>query len=164
MNRMIIIGLLALSNISLLPHPIHIAVIEIRHNAENRTLEVEAKIFADDLQDDIRDQLGIKTDLLNPKHYQRDTSAVRKYLEQFFILELNGEKIKGHYLGFELEGMASWSYIEFTNVKKVKSLSGKANILMRQFDDQKNIVHLSVNEESKTYYLRNRQGYFSYQK
>jgi hypothetical protein len=128
-------------------HPIHVSVTEITWDEKERELEIIARIFVDDLETSIRkanDQpelklLGSSTDQL-----------VWRYLESRFGISLEGRAQKLKYLGHEIEGDAILCYIQVSNVKKWKEIDVMNNIITELYDDQSNLVHVTVNEKVKS--------------
>ena len=47
-------------------HPFHVSVIEINHNAVDKTLEISCKIFTDDFEKILAKNYKAKVDLINP--------------------------------------------------------------------------------------------------
>lgn len=128
-------------------HPIHVSVTEIALDEKERELEIIARIFIDDLETSIRkanDQpelklLGSSTDQL-----------VWKYLESRFRISLDGRMQQVKYLGHEIDGDAILCYIQVSNVKKLKEIEVMNSMITELYDDQSNLVHVTVNEKVKS--------------
>jgi hypothetical protein len=128
-------------------HPIHVSITEITLDEKERELEIIARIFVDDLETSIRkanDQpelklLGSSTDQL-----------VWKYLESRFRISLDGRMQKVKYLGHEIEGDAILCYIQVSNVKKWKEIEVMNSMITELYDDQSNLVHVTVSGKVKS--------------
>lgn len=128
-------------------HPIHVSVTEITMDEKERELEIITRIFIDDLEASIRkakDQPELK--LLGPSTDQ----LVWEYLESRFRISLDGRIQKIKYLGHEIEGDAILFYIQVSSVKKWKEIEVANSMITELYDDQSNLVHITVNEKVKS--------------
>lgn len=133
------------------PHPFHVSVIEINHNAAEKTLEISCKIFTDDFEKTLARINNTKVDLINPPNKAAMDSLVKKYVLSHLTLKANGKPIINYtYLGFEHETEAVYSYIEVSNVPSLSKLDISTNIMYDTFDDQMNIMHVVVNGNRKS--------------
>lgn len=124
------------------PHPIHISVVEISHNAADKTLEISCKIFTDDFEKILSKKYNAKVDLINPPNKAAMDTLVKKYVLSHLSIKADGKPLSFHYLGFENEGEAAYSYLEVGNIAIVKKLEITINIMHDLFDDQMNIIHV----------------------
>lgn len=131
-------------------HPIHISVIEINHNASDKTLEIMCKIFTDDFERTLAKKYNAKVDLINPPDKAAMDSLVKKYLNSHLHIKANGRPVSFSYLGFEHEVEAVYSYIEVLNVPSVNRFDVTTDIMYDTFDDQMNILHVIVNGNRKS--------------
>ena len=131
-------------------HPFHVSVIEINHNAVDKTLEISCKIFTDDFEKILAKNYKAKVDLINPPNKAAMDSLVKKYLFSHLSIKVNGKPVLFSYLGFENDKEAAYSYIEVQNVPVVNKLEVTTDIMYDQFDDQMNIMHVTVNENRKS--------------
>jgi hypothetical protein len=128
-------------------HPIHVSVTEIALDEKERELEIIARIFVDDLETSIRkanDQSELK--LTGPSTDQ----LVWKYLEPRFRISLDGLAQKIKYLGHEFEGDAILCYIQVGNVKKWNEIEVMNSMITELYDDQSNLVHVTVSGKMKS--------------
>ena len=131
-------------------HPIHISVIEINHNAAEKSLEIMCKIFTDDFERTLAKKYNAKVDLINPPNKGAMDSLVKKYLLSHLHIKTNGKPVSYSYLGFEHEVEAVYSYIEVLNVPSVSRFDILTDIMYDTFDDQMNILHVVVNGNRKS--------------
>jgi len=137
-----------LSSLLLSLHPFHVSVMSVHHSAEESSLQITLKIFADDLeeamnQEGFRKKGQAYIDVLNPQDEQQLNVYVEQYIHQHLSMTVNGKAVKPSFLGQEMEDMAMWCYLEVTDVEKIKSLKVKSSIMTEIFDDQINIVHVN---------------------
>ncbi len=134
------------------PHPFHVSVVEIEHNANDKTLEISCKIFTDDFETILARNYNAKVDLTNPpanNHAAMD-SLVKKYIYSHLSLKLGGKPAAFNYIGYEVEKEAAYGYIEVANVTAVSKLDITNTVLFDKFDDQVNIMHVKVNGDRKS--------------
>lgn len=131
-------------------HPLHISVIEVNHNARDKTLEISCKIFTDDFENILAKNYKVKVDLINPKDKAAMDSLVKKYLINHFSIKANGKPVVYNYLGFENEGEAAYCYLEVSQVPTISKLDITNTILYDSFDDQLSILHVTVDGKRKS--------------
>lgn len=131
-------------------HPFHVSVIEINHNAADKTLEVSCKIFTDDFEKILTKNYKAKVDLISPPSKAAMDSLVKRYVLSHLAIKADGKPVTLNYLGFENEGEAAYSYIEIENVASVKKIEIATNLMHDLFDDQMNIVHVTVGGNRKS--------------
>lgn len=137
-----------LSSILLILHPFHVSVMSVYHSAEENTLQITLKLFADDLeeamnQEGFRQEGQAYIDVLNPKDRQQLNVYVEEYIRQHMQIEVNGQSVRPAFLGQEMEDMAMWCYLEVKDVEKINSIRVRSSIMTEIFDDQINIVHVN---------------------
>jgi hypothetical protein len=131
-------------------HPIHVSVTEITYDEKEKELEVIARIFIDDLEASIRQAKNQPDiDLLNPGGAPTDR-LVSDYLQSRFKILLDGREQKTVYLGHEIENEAMLCYIQVPNVKKWKTIEVMNSIITELYDDQSNLVHVTVRGNVKS--------------
>jgi hypothetical protein len=60
------------------------------------------------------------------------------------------KNVSFNYLGFEKEGLVVYVYVEGINISKVKKLVVSNSIMHDMFDDQTNIMHITINGDRKS--------------
>lgn len=131
-------------------HPFHVSVVEINHNATDRTLEISCKIFTDDFEKVLAKNYQTKVDLSNPPDKKAMDSVVKKYIFSHLSVSADGKPGKLVYVGFEREAEAVFSYVQIDNVPSVKKIDVTDKLMQDMFDDQVNIVHVIVNGNRKS--------------
>lgn len=131
-------------------HPFHVSVIEINHNAADRTLEISCKIFTDDFEKALAKNYKTKVDLINPPNKAAMDSLVKKYLYSHLTIRANGKPVVFNYLGFENDHEAAYGYIEVPNVPAVNNVEIQTSIMYDMFEDQMNIFHVTVGGKRKS--------------
>lgn len=145
-------------------HPLHLSVSDIDHNPEAKTLEITQRLFADDLEDALRQFSGEKVDVLNPADPEHLKELIGEYVQQHFIISLNEQPQALHYLGYEQEEDAMWLYFQLTEVPDFSSIGVKNTVFFEMFDDQTNIINVKKEGRIRSLKLHQEQeqGRISY--
>ena len=131
-------------------HPLYISVLEINHNAKEKTLEISCKIFTDDFEKILARNYNTKVDLVNPPDKKSMDTLVKKYIQTHLSANLDGKPVRFSYLGFERESEAVYSYFEVDNVMAVKTISLTNKLMQDMFTDQINLMHVTVGGNRKS--------------
>lgn len=126
-------------------HPIHVTVTEIEFDEKDKRLEVMMRVFIDDFETTIRNHLRQpELDLLQPANGQTTDQLIGLYLKDRFRISLDDKVQKMQYLGHEQDGDAFVLYVEVPNVKRFKTIYVFNDILTTEYNDQSNLVHVTV--------------------
>jgi hypothetical protein len=132
------------------PHPFHVSVIEVNHNAGDKSLEISCKIFTDDFEKILAKNYNTKVDLINPTNKAPMDSLVKKYILSHLSISANGKPVSPQFLGFEIDKEAAYGYLEVDNVPVLNKINISTNMMYDQFEDQVNIMHVIVNGNRKS--------------
>lgn len=131
-------------------HPVHVSVTEVNYDEKDRALEVTSRVFVDDLEIAMRKRLNQPDlDILNPKGQTLD-DMMRAYLTSQMIISLDGRRQQLNYLGHEREGDAFVFYIEVPKIKKWRTIAIANRVLTEIYEDQSNLVHITVRGKVKS--------------
>jgi hypothetical protein len=144
-------GLLQVLAFSLCVHPMHVSVTEIDFDEKDKELEITSRIFIDDLEKTLQSELKQpELDLLNPQNGQTIDQMAGKYLAGHLRISLDGKPQKTEYLGHERDGEALIFYVLVSKVKKWKTIQVFNDVITATYDDQSNLVHVTVQETVKS--------------
>ena len=132
-------------------HPLHVSVTEIEWDEKERELEIISRIFTDDLETAIRaDRQLPELDLLNPAGDLTTQELIKEYVLKRISIAVDGKDQKLNFLGFENDGEAVICYIQVKDVRKVKNVTVGQSVMLETFDDQSNLVHVTVSGKVKS--------------
>ncbi|HEV8273677.1 MAG TPA: DUF6702 family protein [Chitinophagaceae bacterium] len=131
-------------------HPFHVSVVEINHNATDKTLEISCKIFTDDFEKVLAQNYKTKVDLTNPPDRKAMDSVVKKYIFSHISIAVDGKPGTLSYVGFEKDNEAVYCYVEIDNIPSVKKVELTDKLMHDMFTDQVNIIHVIVKGERKS--------------
>jgi hypothetical protein len=132
------------------PHPFHVSVVELNHNATDKTFEISCKIFTDDFEKVLAQNYKTKVDLINPSNRKAMDSLVKKYVLAHLSVTADGKPVTLTYLGFEHDKEAVFSYIQADNIPSVRKIDLTNRIMHDLFTDQINIMHITVAGKRKS--------------
>jgi hypothetical protein len=127
-------------------HPMHVSVTEIEMDEKEKRLEIMMRVFVDDLELTLRRNFKQpELDVLDPKGQSLD-QLMQEYLKTRFQISLDGKPQLVKYLGHERDHEAFIFYVEVDKVKKWKSIQVQNSIITEIYDDQSNLVHVTLAE------------------
>ncbi|WP_428329831.1 DUF6702 family protein [Mucilaginibacter sp.] len=131
-------------------HPIHVSTTNIEYNKQDSKLEVICTIFTDDFEAALVKQYHSKTDLNKADMHAAMDALVKKYVAEHLQIKA-GTVVSLNYLGFEINREATDIYLESADkLPAVKKVDVDVSLLHNLFDDQINIVHITVNGVRKS--------------
>ncbi|WP_426668019.1 DUF6702 family protein [Mucilaginibacter sp. McL0603] len=131
-------------------HPIHVSTTNISFNKEDHKLEVICTIFTDDFEAALVKQYGKKTDLTKTELHAVMDVLVKNYLAAHLQIKVSPAVLPLNYVGFEINKEATDVYLESDKINEVRKISVDVSLLHNLFDDQINIVHITVNGVRKS--------------
>jgi hypothetical protein len=132
-------------------HPVHVSVTEITYSEKDKALQMISRIFIDDLELAIQEELKDNyIDILKPANGKTTDEIVSAYLLKHMKLKVDGKPQTLHYLGHEIDGLAIICYIEIPNIKKLKTVEPMNDVIMATHHDQSNLVHVTYKDKLKS--------------
>ncbi len=131
-------------------HPFHVSVVEINHNAGDKTLEISCKIFTDDFEKVLAQNYKTKVDLVNPPDKPAIDTLIKKYIVSHLSVSPDNKTVKLLYIGHERESEAVYCYLEIDNIPTVKKMEISNKLMHDLFTDQVNLVHVVVEGTRKS--------------
>jgi hypothetical protein len=131
-------------------HPLYISVTEINHNAKDKTLEISCKMFTNDLEATLEKSAHAKVDLSEPKDKKVTDKLITDYVGRHLQLKVDGKAVSLHFLGSEKEADGTWSYFQVNDIPAVKRIDIVNSLLYDNFEQEINIMHVSVGGVKKS--------------
>ncbi len=138
------VPLLSASGPADLPHPLYISVTEINHNSKDKILEVSCKVFTNDFEAVLEKMAGVKVDLSSAKDKAASDKLIAGYVERHLRLKVDGKPVQLHFVGSENEEDGTWSYFQVNDVPTVKRIDATDELLYDGFNQEINIMHVTV--------------------
>ena len=139
-----------ISSVIILAHPLHISVTEIALDPKERELEITLRVFTDDLELAIREMKNDQAlNLLKPVNSTIDKLAW-EYLQSKLKISTDRAPRTIKYLGHEMDDDVLIFYIQVEPIENFETLSITNSVLTELYDDQANLVNVTVKEQTKS--------------
>src|ERR1700761_2633452 len=132
------------------PHPLYISVTEINHNPKDKILEISCKVFTNDLEAVLEKMSGSRVDLSVASDKAASDKLIEAYVEKHLRLRVDGKPAVLHFVGSEKENDGTWSYFQVNDVATVKKIDVVDELLYESFEQQINILHVTVGGQRKS--------------
>ncbi|MDQ6814885.1 MAG: hypothetical protein M3040_14210 [Bacteroidota bacterium] len=145
-------------------HPFYISVTEMNYNVKSKSFEVSCKMFAEDIENVLKQNYKTNVDLSNENLLAQNNQLLNNYITKHLSFNINSKAVSFKFVGFEKEKESVYCYLELTNVPEVKKLAVTNSILYDLKTEQINIMHVMVNgkrESTKVDYPKD-QASFSF--
>ena len=123
-------------------HAIYISVVEI--NSKNNNLEIVFKIFRDDLEDGIKNNLGKNVSIDSQYKVDLNNKIIQEYLNAVTSIKLNNEKKELLFLNFILENERIKVNTKINNNSIIDTIEIYNEILIDVFSNQKNVIFFNI--------------------
>ena len=131
-------------------HPLHLATVEIDHNATDKTLEITCKTFWDDFESILTKINKSRVDLTSDKTTADNNKRVFEYIKSHLQITADGKPVQLSFVGYEKEDIVVYSYLQVDNISSLKNVTIINTLMHDMFDDQVNIIHVIVKGERKS--------------
>jgi hypothetical protein len=125
-------------------HPLHVSTTDISFNAQDNQLEVICTIFTDDFEVALEKQFHTKADLTKPEMHTAMDAFVKNYINSHLQLKTGAAPLALNYIGYEINREAVNVYLESAKIAVPKKIDAEITLLQNVYDDQLNIVHMTV--------------------
>ena len=131
-------------------HPLHLATVEINHNATDKTLEITCKTFWDDFESILSKVNKSKVDLVSGKDTAGNNKKIFEYIKSHLQITIDGKPVQMSFVGYEKEDVVVYSFLQVDNISSVKKVAIVNSLMHDMFDDQVEIIHMIVNGNRKS--------------
>lgn len=135
-------------------HDFHVSILNIAHNSKSESLELTLKVFTDDLEAAVEKWLYEDLNLGTQDESPRADRYIQEYLTNRIKINLDGKPAEWKWLGKEVELDATWCYLEIQGLSTLKKIEISNHVLLEQFDDQSNLVHVEAAGKRQSLYLK----------
>lgn len=134
-------------------HKYYFSVTQVDYDSKSQSLQIITRIFYDDLQRALQERYDPEIEVDETYDQDKLNQFIKRYISQKFFVKINGEDQEINYLGHEDDNDYVVCYIEVKNVHDISSVSIENTLLMDVFPDQKNVVHIHVGDNKKSFLL-----------
>ena len=126
-------------------HPIYISVIEI--NSRENNLEIVFKIFRDDLEDGIKNNLGKNVSIDTQSKVKLNCKIIQEYLNTVTSIKINDKKNDIFFSDFFLENERIKINAKISNDLLIDSIEIYNEILIDVYSNQKNVIFFNIYDQ-----------------
>ena len=131
-------------------HPFYISVTEMSLNSKTKSLEISCKMFAEDIEDVLKQNYKVPVDLSNEKMLSQNNKLINNYILKHFSVNIDSKAAALKFVGFEKENESVYCYFEVLNVPAIQKIIVNNTILQDYKQEQINIMHVIVNGTRKS--------------
>ncbi len=140
-------------------HPYYLSATRVLYSKTYNQFQCTSRFFIDDLES------LYKSKLVNNEIYKFEKKKfedfLKEYLKQNFIILYDDVIQNQTFVGTEFLNDIIIIYFEYQIKSDFKKITIKNSVLMSHISDQKNIIHLEINDEKKSYLLTLKKPFFS---
>tara|TARA_Y200000002_G_scaffold34652_1_gene25340 strand:- start:204 stop:719 length:516 start_codon:yes stop_codon:yes gene_type:complete len=140
-------------------HPYYLSATRVLYSKTYNQFQCTSRFFIDDLES------LYKSKLVNNEIYKFEKKKfevfLKEYLKENFIILYDDVIQNQTFVGTEFLNDIIIIYFEYQVKSDFKKITIKNSVLMNHISDQKNIVHLEINDEKKSYLLTLKKPFFS---
>lgn len=134
-------------------HKYYVALTEIEFNKKQQTIEIIMSVFMDDIEIALNEEFKIDAQISNSNEVNNLDNYFSKYLTNNFKILINNTKKEYTFIGKEYDGNIVYFYLEIENISKVNTIEINNTVLIKYFNDQKNLVKVKVNNNQESLFL-----------
>ena len=150
--------LLFLSSFFYLLHTFHVSKTMVEYNEKEKSLQISVHLFIDDLEESLKKEGHTKLFICTEREATQAEKHIESYLRKNLSFSINGKSTSYTFVGKEgsSDMSAVWIYLEIPVTGKIKTINIKNSLLIGEFDDQKNLVHvIGPNKKERTVIFAN---------
>ncbi len=136
-------------------HRYYLSLTEVHVNTQKQTLDVSCKLFTDDLENALFKKYGKKIDLSTSNKNKEVEIILNKYINENFKINVGGKLQTLSFVGFEIDGDATWCYLEINSFKEKGKINVLNSLLYEYLPEQSNMINFYWNETNKSAKLTN---------
>lgn len=136
-------------------HKYHLSLTKINFSPKSNSVQITMQCFIDDIETIINKENDIVSELATKREVNNIDSLLQKYVLTNFKIRLNNKLQSLIFIGKEYEKDLVYFYLEIDSISQINSIEIQNKVLLETFNDQQNIVKINLNNQKKTFYLKN---------
>jgi hypothetical protein len=136
-------------------HEYYVSVTKVEYVKEQKSVQIISQIFMDDFEKLLRERYD-KSITLAKKNELNSVAIetyMQKYLQYKLNFKINSKDMVFKFIGKEYKDDIVYCYLEIENVKNIKTITIKNEVLFDIFEDQQNILRTKINGKDKSFIL-----------
>jgi uncharacterized protein YuzE len=131
-------------------HKFYLSLTDITYIEKEKSVQIIMNVFMDDIELAVNKQYNIDLQLSTKKEFKSADDYFEKYLNEFFKIKINDKQLPYKYLGKEYDGDIVYFYLEISNINQIKNIEISNKVLVKEFNDQQNIVKITVGKDKQS--------------
>lgn len=150
-----IVFFLALSFTSFTAHKFYIGVYQVDYKVEKKEFQITSRVFIDDIEKALETKFKKKLNLATSKESKESEELIATYFKEKFKISVNNKSHEMILFAKEYEDDVLICYHKISYSGKIKSLNIYNSILIEQFSEQQNLLHININSIKKSFLFTN---------
>ena len=134
-------------------HKYYVALTEIEHKEDTKSIQIIMNVFIDDIEATINKEYNIDAKLSYKEELKDIDSYFQKYLKEHFKIAINNTSKTYKYIGKEYDGNIVYFYLEIENIIEVKNMEIENTMMVKYLPEQQNIIKVKTNKKSESLFL-----------
>ncbi len=136
-------------------HKFYVSVTQLTYSEKEAALQVTTRLFIDDFEEVLQLRYGLDAQLATGDEDPMADAYIEKYFRSKFVLRVNGKVTDYRFLGKRFDNDIMVCYLERSGVplKSMESIEVQNELLTDLFEEQKNIVHMLIGDQKRSFVL-----------
>ncbi|PHQ55615.1 MAG: hypothetical protein COC16_04925 [Lutibacter sp.] len=126
---------------------------EIEYVKAQKSLQITVGMFIDDIEFTLNKNHNTSLNLATKNENIQIDNYYSEYLKKHFKVIVNNTPKSFMFIGKEYDDDIVRFYLEITDINELKSVEVINTSLLRDFENQQNIIKINANNTHKTFYL-----------
>lgn len=136
-------------------HPLHVAVVEINYNSQDKLATLQCKTFNDDLELALEKRFGKADDISQPGNIKRVDSQMEGYIKSHLQIKINDKPVSLSFVNYkEGDNNSVDMYFRINDLDDVQKIEINDIIFYELYDDQLQLTYITVNGNRKNNKIR----------
>lgn len=157
LTKLLVISFFCFFQSSFNSHKFYVSVTDVEYSSEKQSLQIISRVFADDFENVLKKRYKTSVVLLPDEETNDADKWISRYINQKLNISIKGVTLQLNYIGKRYEEDRVYLYVEVENVSKFNSIAIENLILTDLFEEQKNLVHVKVKNQTKSKVLTKAQ-------
>ena len=128
-------------------HKYYVSVTQIEYVETSKTLQVIARIDAEDLELILQERYDKSIQLTGLNEKPSVDDFIEKYLNKKLNIKINDKNLNFEFVGKKYDNDQVVCYLEANNIDNVKNIEVTNTVLFDKFTEQKNVIKIIINSE-----------------